>query len=302
MSGGRTPERLDHYLVRLGLASSRRRARELIADDRVRVNGRRFPKGASVTGDERVELLEPVPPPEILPNPTVEIPVLYEDAAVIVVNKPGLMPCHPLRAGERDTVMNAVVARYPETAFDAGKPLEGGLVHRLDNATSGALMIARNPAALKALRFALRTGRVSREYHALVAGDLPRPIEILAPIAHHPKNSRKMVAVQGIDTHSGARPAITTIVPFIRQGAFTMVKALPQSGRRHQIRVHLASIGHPLVGDGLYGGPAILDTLAPGRFWLHLARLELDTPARGHVQLQVPQPADLLAAMRELGF
>jgi 23S rRNA pseudouridine1911/1915/1917 synthase len=302
MSGEITPERLDHCLVRLGLASSRRHARELIADGRVRVNGRRFPKGASVTANDHVELTESLPPPEILPNPTVEIPVLYEDAAIIVVDKPGLMPCHPLRAGERDTVMNAVVARYPETAFDAGKPLEGGLVHRLDNATSGALMIARNPAALKALRLALRTGRVSREYHALVAGDLPRPIEILAPIAHHPKNSRKMIAVPGIDTHSGARPAITAILPFIRQGAFTMVKALPQSGRRHQIRVHLASIGHPLVGDGLYGGPTTLAALAPGRFWLHLARLELDTPTGGRVRLRVPQPPDLLAAMRALGF
>ena len=146
MTIDRAPERLDQYLVRLGLAPSRRTAREFIADGRVRVNGRRLPKGASVTSDDRVELVDPAPPLEILPNPAITIPILYADAAIVVVDKPGLMPCHPLRAGERDTVMNAVVAQYPAIAFDAGKPLEGGLVHRLDNGTSGALMIARTPA------------------------------------------------------------------------------------------------------------------------------------------------------------
>ena len=146
MTTARAPERLDHCLVRLGLAPSRRAAREFIADGRVRVNGRRLPKGASVTSGDRVELVDPAPPLEILPNPTIAIAILYADAAMLVVNKPGLMPCHPLRAGERDTVINAVAAQYPDTAFNSGKPLEGGLVHRLDNGTSGALMIARTPS------------------------------------------------------------------------------------------------------------------------------------------------------------
>jgi len=300
MTTARAPERLDHCLVRLGLAPSRRAAREFIEDGRVRVNGRRLPKGASVTSGDRVELVDPAPPLEILPNPTIDIPILYADAAMLVVNKPGLMPCHPLRAGERDTVINAVVAQYPETAFDGGKPLEGGLVHRLDNGTSGALMIARTPAALRTLRAALRSGAVRREYHALVVGDLAAPVEIATPIAHHPKNPRKMVTSPATERDYRGRPAATSIIPLRRHGAYTFVQALPRSGSRHQIRVHLASIGHPLAGDELYGGPAAA-MLPPGRFWLHLAALELDSPAGGRVQLQAPLPADLLEALRALG-
>ena len=147
MTNDRAPERLDLCLVRLGLARSRRAAREFIEGGRVRVNGRRLPKGASVTSGDRVEIADPAPPLEILPNPGIDIPVLYADAAMVVVNKPGLMACHPLRAGECDTVINAVAAKYPEAALSSDKPLEGGLVHRLDNGTSGALIIARNPAS-----------------------------------------------------------------------------------------------------------------------------------------------------------
>ena len=233
----REPERLDQCLVRRGLAPSRRTAREFIAEGRVRVNGRRLPKGASVTISDRVEIVEPAPPLEILPNPAIALPILYADAAMLVVNKPGLMPCHPLRAGERDTVINAVVAQYPETAFDSGKPLEGGLVHRLDNGTSGALMIARTPAALSTLRAALRIGAIRREYHALVAGNLAAPVEITIPIAHHPKNPRKMITASAHDGPARGRPAATTVIPIRRQGAFTLVKALrgfrpPSSCRR----------------------------------------------------------------------
>lgn len=301
MTNERAPERLDHCLVRLGLAPSRRAAREFIADGRVRVNGHRLPKGASVTVNDRVELVDAAPPPEILPNPAIVIPILYADAAMLVVNKPGLMPCHPLRAGECGTVINAVAGQYAETAFNAGKPLEGGLVHRLDNGTSGALMIARTPAALSALRAALRIGGVRREYHALVAGNLAAPVEITTPIAHHRKNPRKMVTACATERDYRGRPAATTVIPLRQQGPFTLVKALPRTGSRHQIRVHLASIGHPLVGDELYGGPAAA-RLPPGRFWLHLAGLELDSPAGGRVQLQVPLPTDLIEALRALGF
>ncbi len=125
--------------------------------------------------------------------PSLALEILHEDAAVLVVNKPGDMPCHPLDAGERDTVMNAVVARFPEIATVGEKPLEGGLVHRLDNGTSGALLIARNRGAFEKLRDAIRAGRISRRYEALVAGAVEDKIQIDTPIAHHPKNARKMV-------------------------------------------------------------------------------------------------------------
>src|SRR5262249_28917885 len=207
---------------------------------------------------------------------------------LIVINKPGAIPCHPLRAGEPGTIMNAVVARYPEIASAGDNPLEGGLVHRLDNGTSGALLIVKNSEAFAKLRAAIRAGRIARHYQALVAGRLDRPLELTAPIAHHRKNPRKMT--QGIDSSRrklAGRRALTMVEPIPRVGPYTLVAVRPQSGSRHQIRVHLANAGFPIVGDVLYGGP-VDTTLGEGRFWLHLSRIEFESPSSGHVTVSAP--------------
>ena len=291
--------------MRLGFAPSRRAASELIADGRVRVNGRRYRKGEPIAPGDRVEVGAGPAASGVAANPDLNVAILYEDAALIVADKPALMPCHPLRAEERGAVMNAVAARYPETAQEFDRPLEGGLVHRLDNGTSGALMIARNGAALAALREALRAGRVTRNYRALVAGRLEGTIEIATPIAHHAKNPRKMVAVATAGGaarvaagpvswryRSAPRPAFTRVEALSNADGFTLAKVTPRTGNRHQIRVHLASIGHPLAGDELYGG-APMAGLAAGRFWLHLAELELESPAGGRVKVTAPLARDL---------
>ncbi|HLX05623.1 MAG TPA: RluA family pseudouridine synthase, partial [Candidatus Binatus sp.] len=235
-------------------------------------------------------------------NPELALEVLHQDAAVIVVNKPGGMPCHPLHADERDTVMNAVVARFPDVATVGEKPLEGGLLHRLDNGTSGALLIARNRGTFDKLRDAIRAAsqaeayatRISRRYAALVGGTLERKTEIDTPIAHHAKNARKMIVgdPSSASPKRAGRAASTVVDPMRRVGDFTLLSIAPKTGSRHQIRVHLASIGHPIVGDVLYGGPAS-DTLARGRFWLHLCDVAFDSPAVGHVKVTAPIPEDL---------
>jgi 23S rRNA pseudouridine1911/1915/1917 synthase len=295
--------------VRLGFAPSRRAASELIAHGRVRVNGRRYRKGETIAANDRVEVADTPTAEAIAPNAELKVAILYEDAAVIVADKPGLMPCHPLRPDERATVMNAVAAAYPETAEIFDKPREGGLVHRLDNGTSGALMIARNREALAALREALRAGRVTRRYRALVTGRLEGAIEIATPIAHHAKNPRKMVVADSIGAAAGssmglvsarhrsaARPAFTRVEALSYEDGFTLAEVTPRTGNRHQIRVHLASIGHPLAGDALYGG-APYEGLAAGRFWLHLAELEFDSPAGGRVKVAAPLARDLADAL-----
>jgi len=287
-------ERLDHYLVRTGFAPSRRVAQDLVERGMVRINGRRSKKSEIVGAEDRVEVDAADRRAAIEPNAGLALEVIHEDAAVIVVNKPGGVPCHPLDAGERDTVMNAVVARFPETATVGEKPLEGGLVHRLDNGTSGALLIARNRGAFEKLRDAIRAGKIARRYEALVAGALERKTEIDAPIAHHAKNARKMVAgdPSSANPKRAGRAAITLAEPIRRVGEFTLLSVAPKTGSRHQIRVHLASLGHPLVGDTLYGGPAS-ETLAHGRFWLHLCDIAFDSPAVGHVKATAPLPPDL---------
>jgi 23S rRNA pseudouridine1911/1915/1917 synthase len=296
-------ERLDLHLVRMRLARSRRDARDLIASGNVLLNGRRARKGAAVGSDDRVELIAERTASSILPNPNIDVPVLYQDEDIIIVNKPGLVPCHPLRSDERDTLMNAVVARFPETAGIGGKPLEGGLVHRLDNGTSGALLISRNPQSFARMRSAIRSGEVNRTYHALVAGIVAAPLEISRPIAHSRKNARKMVA---FDQHEhrrvhvrGALSATTSISPLERLGEYTLAMVIPQTGRRHQIRVHLAGQGLPIVGDLLYGGPEAPE-LPQGRFWLHLARVEFNSPSGTHVIVDAPRPSDLEAVLNRL--
>ncbi len=286
-------ERLDHYLVRTGHAVSRRDARAMVERGAVMLNGRRGIKGAVVRPGDNVEVEESSHPAAIEPDGDAPLEVLFEDAALIVVNKPGGVPCHPLRPGERGTVMNAVAARFPETVTIGEKAVEGGLVHRLDNGTSGALMIARTAEAVTTLRSALRSGAIKRKYLALVTGHLRAPLTLSAPIAHHPKNPRKMIVVANEADRAklAARPTLTRVEPIRRVGDLTLVAVTPSSGVRHQIRVHLASAGFPIVGDELYGGrPSIL---AAGRFWLHLSEIELQSPASGATKIAAPLPGEL---------
>jgi 23S rRNA pseudouridine1911/1915/1917 synthase len=298
--------------VRLGWAASRRAAVELVSSGRVRVNGRRYRKGETIAPGDNIEVIATPVPDAIVPNPNLRIEILFADAAVIVADKPAVMPCHPLSSGERDTVMNAIVAAYAETADAGDKPLEGGLIHRLDNGTSGALMIARHHEAFVAMREALRAARVTRHYRALIHGRLNRTIEITTPIAHHPKNPRKMVSVEsasdvsgtsltpaGVRHRSTPRPALTRVEPLSYENGFTLVQVTPRTGNRHQIRVHLASAGLPIAGDGLYGGPSVTG-LAPGRFWLHLAELEFESPAGGQVKVAAPLARDLIDSVARL--
>ena len=135
-------ERLDQYLVRLGWARSRRAAHEMLARGMVRVNGRVLRKGEMVGGGDTVEIGETSPLSALAPDIDVKVEILFRDPAMLVVNKPAPMACHPLRPGERGTVMNGVVAAFPEVAAVGDNPREGGLVHRLDNGTSGALLVA----------------------------------------------------------------------------------------------------------------------------------------------------------------
>ncbi len=293
MDTNTSAERLDHYLVRTGHAASRRDAREMVARGAVLLNGRRGIKGAIVNPGDNVEVEAPPPRAAIEPDPDVHLEILFEDPALIIVNKPGGIPCHPLRRGERGTVMNAIVARFPETADIGEKPVEGGLIHRLDNGTSGALMIARTGDAFATMRRAIRSGAIKRKYLALVSGNLKTSRNLNQPIAHHPKNPRRMVVVsdEAEVAKLGARPALTRVEPIRRVGNFSLVAVTPSTGMRHQIRVHLADAGYPIVGDELYSGAAA--DLGAGRFWLHLAEMEFDSPASGVRKVSAPVPGEL---------
>lgn len=280
------PARLD-AMVRDALpAASRRLVRALIDDGSVRVNGRRAAKGTRVAPGDVVE----VPAlPALAPAPDLPLAVLHEDADVIAVDKPGGVPGHALDPRERGTTAAALLARYPELAR-VGGPLDAGLVHRLDTGTSGVLVAARTPAAYAALREAFRTHAVVKRYVAVVEGVPRRRTTIDEALAHDPGDRRRMrVARVG----ERAWPARTALVSVEAHGGRALVEVEIRTGVTHQVRVHLAHVGHPVVGDGIYG--AASTELGPERHALHARRLEI--PARD-LRVEAPVPDDLAALVR----
>ena len=286
--------RLD-AVVRAALPGlSRRLVRSLIAEGLVRVDGRRAAKGARVAAGAVVTVpaLEPRPAPE----PALVVPIVHEDAHVVVLDKPGGMPAHALDPRQRGTVAAFVLARYPETAA-IGDALAPGLVHRLDTGTSGLLLVARTADAYRRLRAALRVRAVEKRYVALVAGHPAAPRWCVdVPLAHDPRDRRRMIAgAPGLRSW----PASTELRVTGSAGAHALVEATMLTGVTHQVRVHLALGGHPVLGDELYGGPAA--DLPAGRHALHAVALRFAHPGTGEpIVITSPVPADIarLAAPR----
>ncbi|HVN85071.1 MAG TPA: RluA family pseudouridine synthase [Candidatus Binatia bacterium] len=286
------PQRLDVFLARVLPNGSRQRAQTLIASDAVRVNGRRRTKGSLVaTGDVvRVEGDAAASPAALPDNPDLRVPILYEDPDILVVDKPAGMPSHALRLDERTTLANFLVTHFPDLRTVGPKPGEVGLVHRLDTDTSGLLLVARNEAAYSSLRGQFAQRAITKEYVAVVGGDLSQAGEIHFPIAHDPRNPRRMRAcVSADEAHARrARPALTRYRPLQRGDHATLVAVEIPTGVMHQIRVHLATIGHPIVGDDRYGGaPAV-------RQLLHARRITFAHPRTGRrVNVESPAPRDI---------
>jgi 23S rRNA pseudouridine1911/1915/1917 synthase len=287
-------DRLDRAVARL-FGISRGRAMEWIADDRVRVDGRRSPKGAQVGPGARLSVRRP-PTDSPVPQPELPIRIVHADAQIVVADKPAGMPSHPLKPGETGTAANALVGRFPELAAVGPAAREGGLVHRLDADTSGLLLAARTEPAHAMLRAQFTARSVEKGYLALVAGELHAGGEIDVPLAHDPNDPRKVRPAsdpEWAEAH-GARSALTRFAPIERRAGFTLVEVEIATGVLHQIRAHLAFIGHPLAGDALYGGPSL-----PGlrRHFLHAARLGFLHPDGTKARFASPLPDDLASVV-----
>ncbi|HZP43814.1 MAG TPA: RluA family pseudouridine synthase [Candidatus Binatia bacterium] len=295
-AGGGAP-RLDAFVATALPHVSRRLCRELIASGAVRVNGRVAAKnGIRLRVGDRVAL--PDLPLALAPEPELALAVPYEDAAMAAVEKPGGMPAHALDPRERGTAAAFVLARWPETGT-VGDRLAPGLVHRLDTGTSGLLLAARTPEAWSALRAAFAAHAVEKRYLAVVRGGrVPwRTERVDVPLAHDPRDRRRMTAAP-----PGARawPAETTVEVLAAAEETALVAATIRTGVTHQVRVHLALLGLPVLNDALYGG-APADALPPGRHALHAERLLVPHPADGRrVVLTSALPADLAALARGL--
>lgn len=289
--------RLDKTLAAEAAELSRSRLQALIAEGRVTSDGRTIDDPSyRVKPGQRFEILIPPAEPAVPEPQAIALDVVYEDRDLLVVDKPAGMVVHPAAGNPDRTLVNALLAHCGAGLSGIGGVVRPGIVHRLDKDTSGLMVVAKNDAAHAALsaQFADRT--LSRTYLAVTRGTPPRTGEVNAPIGRSPRDRKKMAVVE-----RGGKPALTRyrVLRPLGPGA-ALVECELATGRTHQIRVHMASIGHPLVGDPLYGGPVrgkdpwIAAMKRFPRQALHAAKLRFRHPADGReMRFDSPLPADL---------
>jgi 23S rRNA pseudouridine1911/1915/1917 synthase len=277
VADGDAGQRLDHVVARL-LGVSRGYARKLISAERVLLGGRPAVKGTELRAGERVEILpfaRPDDPPE--PNASLALAVLAETAGLLAIDKPAGQATHPLEHAERDTSLNAVVARFPEVSGVGEGGLRSGVVHRLDPGTSGVLVFARSEDAWRAARAAFAERLVHKRYVARVHGSFTGEREVELRLESRGDHVRVV--------SRGGRVALSRIRSLAAGAEHSTVEIEMRTGVRHQIRATLAYLGHPVVGDSLYGSPAALS-----RHLLHAESLRF-----GDFAASAPLPAEFRA-------
>ena len=285
--------RLDVVVGALEAVGSRAEAQRLIAAGRVSVDGEPRAKRHTVSPGESVRVrLRPSAPPSALEPEHVPLVIVHEDEALVIVDKPPGVVSHPSKGHERGTVVHGLLAHAIAGGDD---PLRPGIVHRLDRDTSGLMVVARTPRAHRRLQRSLRERAVERRYAALAHGHLPPALTIDRPVGRDPRRRTRMSA----DLSEGGRDAVTHLRRLGRPGGYSYLEATLDTGRTHQIRVHLESEGHPIAGDPVYGRGS--RELGLRRQFLHAWYLGLPHPETGEtIEARSPLPDDLGDALDRL--
>ena len=320
-------QRLDLFLAAQLEGVSRSRVQLLIDQGDVLVDGKREKASLKLRGTERIDITgEPRPAPLKAMAEEIALDVIYEDADLAVINKPAGMMVHAGSgqnddARSRGTLVNALLFRFQKLS-NTGGDLRPGIVHRLDKDTSGLIVVAKNDRAHLAMAELFSSRQIKKTYIALVQGAVERAKgTINASVGRDPLRRTRMTAKPMMNARAAVSHYEVVRRLANRFGKFTLVKVRIETGQTHQIRVHMASIGHPVVGDTLYGGAGQLtdqvasqaatskaarrktepERLKLGRNFLHAARLEFPHPLTGElVQLEAPLPAELEAFLRQL--
>ena len=249
-------KRVDSFLAEKS-GMTRSAVTRLIESGKVTVNGKPIAKNYKIGGDDCFEVV--IPEPEVSEAIPEDIPidVVYEDEDIIVVNKPQGMVVHPAPGNYSGTLVNALLYHCKDELSGVGGVIRPGIVHRIDKDTAGLLVVAKNDAAHIFLAEEIKYHRVSRIYYAIVCGNFKEDSGVVnAPIGRHPTDRKKMAIIRDPDRRS--REAVTHWSAVERYGRYTLVRCELETGRTHQIRVHMSSIGHALMGDPVYGGESTL--------------------------------------------
>ena len=296
-------QRLDR-VVAVVADVSRREASDLIVGGRVVVDGAPAAKPSTrIDVGARIDVRLPERPEGLVPDPSIDVPVVHVDDDVVVVDKPAGLVVHPGTGVASGTMVHGLLARFPQMAF-VGPPDRPGIVHRLDKGTSGLLMVARTADALDDLAAQLRVRSVERRYATVVVGLVEADGGVIdGPLGRDPRDATRRTVV------ADGRPARTHYEVEARYpgppdgpgpGASRLACRL-ETGRTHQIRAHLRAIGHPVVGDPLYGGPTTVAGVEMARPFLHAALLAFDHPRTGErLRFTSPLPDDLVAVVARL--
>ncbi|MBE7004368.1 MAG: RluA family pseudouridine synthase [Ruminococcaceae bacterium] len=287
-------KRLDSFLAEAVDGVSRAAAARLIADGRVLVDGRPAAKSCKLAGTEAIELTLPEPEPIDAVPQDIPLDIVFEDADVVVVNKPSGLVVHPAPGHPDGTLVNALLYHCGASLSGVGGALRPGIVHRIDRDTSGLIIAAKNDAAHRALAEQLKDHTLARTYECITVG-APREESgtVDAPIARDPRDRKRMAVV------SGGREAVTHWEVVERYPGHAHLRCRLETGRTHQIRVHMAYIGHPILGDTVYGAKKPVPGLT-GQC-LHAVGLRFLHPRTGEpVELTCPLPYEFTQMLKKL--
>ncbi len=283
--------RLDQFLVEQGLSPSRSHIQRLVREGWITVNGQPAKTSTPLKPGDLVRAEIPPPEPAALQPEESPLHVVFQDEDVAVIDKPAGIAVHPGAGVTAGTLANVLLFYWPDMA-SAGNSLRPGIVHRLDKDTSGLMVVAKNEGSYLALSGQIKDRKLYKEYLALVNGELkPARGKIEAPIGRDPRDRKRMAVVDN------GRPATTEYHVLEHLKGYTLVLVHTITGRTHQIRVHMAAIGHPLAGDAMYGRkPHLL-----GRHFLHATKLGFELPGSGEYrEFESPLPPDLEAVLADL--
>jgi 23S rRNA pseudouridine1911/1915/1917 synthase len=292
-------ERLDAALARM-FGLSRATAADLVTNGKVLIDGHPAAKSHRVPAGEWLEVTLPAPPSPLtvtqLPEPVPGLAVVAEDDDIVVVDKPAGVAAHPTPGWSGPTVLDGLRATG-HTIASSGAAERQGIVHRLDAGTSGLMVVAKSEPAYSALKRAFREREVDKRYHALVQGH-PDPLRgtVDAPIGRHPAGDGRFAVI------AGGRPSVTHYDTLEAFRAASLIEVRLETGRTHQIRVHMAALRHPCAGDRLYGAdPVLAERLGLTRQWLHAVRLGFTHPTGGGwAEFHSAYPPDLAHALEVL--